>query len=111
MTLSSGLEKVQADGSPRILVAVLYSPDLAKQKHNYGRGRPIYRENGRIMYWVNPGLIKADHVTNYNLRLKRRDNQREVRDQQLFKGNRRQWWEPQQMCHKSDVHRLLWDTK
>ena len=77
MTLSSGLEKVQADGSPRILVAVLYSPDLAKQKHNYGRGRPIYGENGRIIYWVNPDLIKADRVANYNLRLKRRENQRE----------------------------------
>ena len=65
------------DGSQRILVGVLSSPELAKQQHSYGRGRPIYDENNRISYWVNPDLIKSDRVANYNLRIKRRESPRD----------------------------------
>ena len=57
---------------PRKLVAILASPDIAKEQHNYGRGKPIYQED-KIKHWVNPDLIKEDRVANFNARQSRRD--------------------------------------
>ena len=51
---------------------MLASPELARTKHDYGKGRPIRDKEGRnILYWVNPDLIKADRFANYKARLAR----------------------------------------
>ena len=55
---------------PRPLIIVLASPELARTKHDYGKGRPIRDKEGRnILYWINPDLIKADRFANYKARL------------------------------------------
>ena len=55
---------------PRPLIIVLASPELARTKHDYGKGRPIRVKEGRnILYWINPDLIKADRHANYKARL------------------------------------------
>lgn len=51
---------------PRVLVAVLETPGLAKYLHNYGRGKPV-ELNGKT-YWINQDLIKADRDANWNAR-------------------------------------------
>lgn len=56
---------------PRKLVAVLASPDIAKEQHNYGRGKPIYQED-KIIHWVNQDLIKEDREANFKARDLRR---------------------------------------
>lgn len=63
-------EKKEAKG-PRVLVAVLTTPELARKQHNYGRGRPIFDGN-RVKHWVNPDLIKEDRIANYKAREHRR---------------------------------------
>ena len=58
------------EDKPRPLIIVLASPELARTKHDYGKGRPIRDKEGRnILYWINPDLIKADRFANYKARL------------------------------------------
>ena len=54
---------------PRSIIVVLSSPDLAMKLHDYGKGRPLRDIDGKkILYWVNPDLIKSDRVANYKAR-------------------------------------------
>ena len=62
--------KVDKNKGPRVLIAVLKSPDIAKLHHNYGRGRPVMYESKK--YWINADLIQADREANYQARLRRR---------------------------------------
>ena len=67
---------------PRVLIAVLETPELAKTCHNFGRGRPIEILDKR--YWINPDLIKTDREANYKarqLRLKLRQESQKTNNQ------------------------------
>lgn len=61
--------------TPRALIVVMSSPDIAKRAHNYGRGKPIRKDgDGEILYWVNPDLIKTDRVANFKARQLRKSS-------------------------------------
>ena len=57
----------------RPVVVTLSSPDLARELHNYGRGSRRVNSDSSLVYWVNPDLIQADRVANYNARMEAKE--------------------------------------
>ena len=56
----------------RPLIVTMSTPELACSLHDYGRGRKVTNQGTREELWINPDLILADRVANYNARLARR---------------------------------------
>ena len=50
--------------TPRPLVVVLETPELARVQHKYGNGRRIIHDGTEL--WINPDLTKAERKANYN---------------------------------------------
>ena len=67
--LGKGSNESRTD--PRPLVAVLETPDLARQLHKYGNGNRILFEGG--VFWVNPDLTRAERRANYHARKLRKE--------------------------------------
>ena len=75
----------KVEGMPRVLIAVLVTPNVAKQQHNYGRGRPINLDNKT--YWVNADLIKEDREANFKARNQRRGIRTNIHNENRAHGS------------------------
>ena len=58
--------------SPRPLIIILESPELARHYHKYGNGSKIIYEGND--YWINPDLTRAERRANYHARQLRRNH-------------------------------------
>ena len=52
--------------TPRPLIVVLDSPELAQKLHRYSTGNKVLHEGTE--YWINPDLTRAERIANYNAR-------------------------------------------
>ncbi len=57
--------------TPRPLVVVLATPELARSKHKYGNGSKVLKDGAQ--FWVNPDLSRAERRANFEARQKRRE--------------------------------------
>ena len=66
--------KRNEDGTPRLVIATVISPDLANQLHRFGNGQKVVLE--RKLWWVNPDLTQYERHANFRAREFKRARQK-----------------------------------